>query len=478
MREQVAKDLSLTSEDEKSLTIMTFGSKREQTRVCNLVRLGLTTKDEISKQLMLFTVPTICEPIAGQPISICCNDFDHLAGLDLADYSDGNESLEIDILIGSDQYWELVTGETRHGDSGPVAICTKLGWVLSGPTASTTTDDPAACLFTHSLRVDGMSRNLQQLDNRIKAFWELESFGISSSEHTVYDDFGSSIQLVEGRYEVQPPWKEGHPALADNYQLCLRRLQGLTKRLKQDPAILQEYDATIQNQMKQGIVELVDPSEEDPKCVHYLPHHAVVRQDKQTTKVRVVYDASVRTTGPSLNDCLHVGPKLHTKIFDILLRFRVHRIAIIADIEKAFLMISVAKKDRDVLRFLWYKNVHADQLDLMELRFARVVFGVSSSPFLLNATIRHHLERYEAAQPDLIKKLLKSLYVDDLATGAEDEEQAFQMFTMSKEILKEAGFNLRKFYSSSAALQARVNTDVGKEDPLVDENTKPDQVSV
>ena len=108
-----------------------------------------------------------------------------------------SEGLEIDILIGSDQYWELVTGETRHGDSGPVAICTKLGWVLSGPTASTTTDDPASCLFTHSLRVDGMSRNLQQLDNRIKAFFELESFGISVSEHTVYNDFGSSIQLVE-----------------------------------------------------------------------------------------------------------------------------------------------------------------------------------------------------------------------------------------------------------------------------------------
>ena len=122
MREQVAKGLSLTSEDEKSLTIMTIGSKREQTHVCNLVRLGLPTKDEISKQLMLFTVPTICEPIAGQPISICCNDFDHLAGLELTDYSDGNESQEIDILIGSDQYWELVTGETRHGDSGPVAI--------------------------------------------------------------------------------------------------------------------------------------------------------------------------------------------------------------------------------------------------------------------------------------------------------------------------------------------------------------------
>lgn len=144
-----------------------------------------------------------------------------------------------------------------------------------------------------------------------------------------------------------------------------------------------------------------------------------------------------------------MDPSCTTKNFDVLLRFRVHRIAIIADIEKAFLMISVAKKDRDVMRFWWYKNMHADQLELMELRFARVVFGVSSSPFLLNATIRHHLERYEAAQPDLIKKLLRSLYVDDLTSGAEDEEQAFQMFTMSKEILKEAGFNLRKFYSNA-----------------------------
>ena len=181
----------------------------------------------------------------------------HLSGIDLADYSDGHESLEVDILIGSDQYWDLVTGETRRGNYGPVAICTKLGWVLSGPTASTTTYVPDACLVAHTLRVDGLSSRLQQLENRIKSFWELESFGISDSEHSVYDDFGSSIQLVDGRYEVQLPWKEGHPALTDNYQLCLKRLHGLTKRLKQDPAILQEYDATIQNQIQLGIVESV-----------------------------------------------------------------------------------------------------------------------------------------------------------------------------------------------------------------------------
>ena len=79
----------------------------------------------------------------------------------------------------------------------------------------------------------------------------------------------------------------------------------------------------------------------------------------------------------------------------------------------------------------------------MKLRFTRVVFGVLSSPFLLNATIRHHVEKYEATLPSLIQKLKRSLYVDDLACGAEDEENAYQMFMESKKTLEEAGFNLR-----------------------------------
>ena len=215
--------------------------------------------------------------------------------------------------------------------------------------------------------------------------------------------------------------------------------------------------------MQQGMVERVEPSKEGLKYVHYLLHHAVVRQDKENTKVCVVYDASARAMGPSLNDCLHIGPKLNTKIFNILLRFRAYRIAIIADIEKAFLMISIAKKDRYVLQFLRYEDAFGDQLDLMELRFTRVVFGVSSSPFLLNATIRHHLDKYKATHPSLIKKLQRSLYMDDLTCGAEDKEQAHQMFTESSKILKEVGFNLKKFYSNSATLQARIDSDASQE---------------
>ena len=141
----------------------------------------------------------------------------------------------------------------------------------------------------------------------------------------------------------------------------------------------------------------------------------------------------------------HVGPRLNRKIFDILLRFWAYCIAIIADIEKAFLMISIAKKDRDGLQFLWYGDAFGDQLDLMEFRFTQVVFGVSSSPFLLNATIRHHLKKYEAAHRNHIMKLHRSLYVDNLACGAEDEEQAHQKFTVSKKILEEGDLTLGSF---------------------------------
>ena len=75
--------------------------------------------------------------------------------------------------------------------------------------------------------------------------------------------------------------------------------------------------------------------------IHYLPHHAVVRRGKSTTRVRVVYDASAQSTGCSLNECLHKGPKFDQKILDILLRFRTYKIALTADIEKAFLIVSV-----------------------------------------------------------------------------------------------------------------------------------------
>ena len=106
------------------------------------------------------------------------------------------------------------------------------------------------------------------------------------------------------------------------------------------------------------------------------------------------------------------------------------------------------------------------------LRFTRVVFGISSSPFLLNATIKKHLEQYTEKDPELIEKLLNSIYVDDTICGSHEEEGAYQIYLQAKAILKKGGFNLRKFISNSTELlQARIDQREGVRDLILEEDT-------
>ena len=201
---------------------------------------------------------------------------------------------------------------------------------------------------------------------------------------------------------------------------------------------MKEYSHIIQDQLEKKIIEAVPAEEAAPKTIHCLPHHAVIRRDKSTTKVRVVYDASAKTGhSPSLNDCLQKGPEFNQLIFDLLVRFRSYKIALTADLEKAFLMVSVEEADRDVLRFIWVDDPFTDSPNLKTYRFTRVVVGVSSSTFLLNATIRFHLEKHLGQNESLVRRLLQSPYVDDVIAGGHTEEEVLQLCRESKDIFHE-----------------------------------------
>ena len=225
----------------------------------------------------------------------------------------------------------------------------------------------------------------------------------------------------------------------------------LKNKLKEHPILLKEYKSIIEDQEKRGIIERVADEEENPLGqTHYLPHHPVVRQDKSTTKVRIVYDASASTgKGVSLNQSVYPGPCLLKTVAEVLTRFRLFPIALTSDIEKAFLMISINKADRDALRFLWYDDVQKDEPKILTYRFCRVVFGVTCSPFLLNATLRHHIEQYSEQYPELCAQLICSLYADDVNQGAYSVESAISQYEISKKLMKEGGFNLRKWNSNS-----------------------------
>ena len=156
------------------------------------------------------------------------------------------------------------------------------------------------------------------------------------------------------------PWKEEREAIPSEYQLSRNHLNSLHHKLRQDQELLNEHNKIIKEQLQLGIIKEVK-AETDNKfseTVHYLPHHTVLRRDRETTRVRVVYDGSAKSPGYkySLNDCLEVGPNLILQLFDVLVKFRSDPIALTADIEKAFLMVSMNKASKDMLRFLWFKN--------------------------------------------------------------------------------------------------------------------------
>ena len=153
---------------------------------------------------------------------------------------------------------------------------------------------------------------------------------------------------------------------------------------------------TLPRQLKVGVVEIVEDDDvSKPGEIHTLPHREVIREDKGTTKLHIVYDASSKRSGEaSLNDCMHAGPSLTQNIFDILLRFRLHRLALIGDLEKSFLNIGIKPEERDLLRFLWVDDIKSENTKLITLRFSRLVFGLVDSPFVFNATPRHRMEKY------------------------------------------------------------------------------------
>lgn len=158
--------------------------------------------------------------------------------------------------------------------------------------------------------------------------------------------------------------------------------------------IYEDYDSIFKDYEREAIIERV-PVEEIAKeagTTHYIPHRPVVREDKETTKIRAVFDASCKVNGPSLNESLYAGPNLIAKIFNILVRFRCNYIGLLADIKQAFLNIEIAQEHRDYLRFLWYEE-NSEQSQIAIYRFLRVVFGGTSSPFLLNGTLTHHLDK-------------------------------------------------------------------------------------
>lgn len=277
----------------------------------------------------------------------------------------------------------LVLG--RNPDKDPGAEFTMLGWTVYGRQLLSECGPEKQFL-------------LKTGQEEFEKLCSLEVLGLADKEarggSKLHEDFIQQLNKTPaGYYETKLPWKEDHVPLPANKNLSAARLVSTTRKLEKTGR-LEEYHQIMQEQVAKGILEPV-PNHPTGEVVHYIPHQAVIRENAATTKMRIVYDCSARANNqsPSLNDCLETGPPLQPLLFDTLPRNRMRRFCITGDIQKAFLQVRVHEQDRDAQRVVWYDNL-ADR-KVTEYHFTRVIFGATSSPYILGATLQKHIKGYE-----------------------------------------------------------------------------------
>ena len=246
----------------------------------------------------------------------------------------------VDILIGLDHVDLHYSYRDIRGNPGePIARLTPLGWTcISGSNGKTLQTNFGRTYLTH-----GQSTT-DEIAPILQKFWELESSGISVdravmtlADQTALEKVRSSLRFQNHRYQVGIPWKKEPPDLPNNHEMAVKRLVSTEKHLLRKPDIAEAYSKSISQYMEKGYIRKVSPDEKQPSRKWFLPHFAIVKPQKATTKVRIVFDGSAKCDGVSLNDAIHQGPKLQRELFDVLLRFRRSPVAIACDISEMYL---------------------------------------------------------------------------------------------------------------------------------------------
>ena len=379
----------------------------------------------------------------------CSREWPHLKGLNFPQL--GPRPI-VDLLIGldcADLHYSFKDIRGRPGQ--PIARLTPLGWTCIGPLSSVHLSDSKTYFARTYFALDQVT--VEDVNVVLQKFWEIDSGGVESlpiqtvEDKMVVEKVEKSIKFIDGHYQVAIPWKENKLSLPNNYKLAFQRLQNLEKRLTRNPEVAAAYSEVIEKYLDKGYVRKIEMSEEQPTVKWYLPHFGVIRTDRVTTKTRVVFDASAKHNGVSLNDMIHQGPKLQRELIDVLLRFRRYPVAIVCDIAEMYLRIEICPEDRSYHRFLW-RNLDVSKKPC-EYEFSRLVFGINASPFLAQFVSQQHATMFEQIYPRASETILKSTYMDDSMDSVMSETEGINLYKQLSELWHKAGMHAHKWLSNS-----------------------------
>ena len=435
IRSSLAEKLGLETEEQGVFACVGFLERTEEARVYDRVSVKLTGRQGGEATLSFWKTDRLCVPVGtyslpenlSLPPSVVLAD----------DYREG----PVDLLIGCDQIYQVVMWDQVEVGPGLRLIETVFGHVLHGQAQN---------------QQAGQRRVYRCQLADVERMWSLDAVGISAKETADEAPPEPTWNPEEQRYEMGLLWKSDSRPVS-NLAAAELRTRRLVSRMSTED--LDRYDSYITELMVNGVAEHA-PLTDDPDDAFFLPHRGVVRGDK----LRVVFDGSAPdATGRSLNEYLNPGENLLSRLPSVLLNFRTDAVGCQADIRAAFHQIVLKEEDRRYVQFLWGDR---------HLRFQRVPFGVSCSPYMLLRTVCCHVRQCLVSQPELMRKVLGALYMDDLCPTFGTREEAATGMKEVGSVFSKARMELHK---------TRTTGDVSSEDSKVlglAWNTETDRLAV
>ncbi|XP_045023522.1 uncharacterized protein LOC123467802 [Daphnia magna] len=424
MTRKLARKVKIKSSSQEFLLLSGSTGLSNKPSVYEVVEFTLMDKKDKPIYIKAIVVDQVAKPLEDKHRERI-NSLPHLKKLDLAHPTIKNDIFNIELLIGADFYWSIVEDEKPIRGDGPVAVRSRIGYLVSGPLPGTAHESPNPVIPLHVTAIE-------ELD--VSCLWSLESLGIhpqkeNSEEAAEYAR--ENIKYQDGKYVAKFPWKKEHPDLPPNFKMVQNMTRAIVRRLTKDPALFQFFGKLIEDQLENQFIEKVPESETTKPC-HYIPYH-YVKKNSVTTPIRIVYNCSCRAqNGVSFNDCVQTGAILQNDQVGIMLRFRSHQIGLVAD------------------------DPSDPESELIAYRFKVIPFGAKSSPFILNSTVIHHLKQESSA---VARDMQNNIFVDNIVSGCKTQEEAIEYYSSANTIMKRAGLPLQAWGFSDPVVEEKIKKD-------------------
>ena len=243
-------------------------------------------------------------------------------------------------------------------------------------------------------------------------------------------------------------------ALPCNSGIASKRLYSTEKRLLKNSKFATACTNVIDFYIKKEYVKKIEKKDDEAIQQCPLPHFPVLRPEKSTAALRIVFDASAQCDGISLNDAIAVGPKLQQDLVSVLLRFRKRTVCIVCDVAEMYLRIPLSEKDRPFVRFLWRDLNQSCPSHVYE--FSRVVFDLNFSPFIAQYVTQQHAKQFSEKFPRAAETVLKSTYMDDSMDSVDAEKEGIGLYGEVIKLCGLANMHARKWILNSLAVTQHI----------------------